>query len=205
MKGNPRSWRSGATAEESHTRRKIQEASKQLIAQQGYGATTMRQVARQVSVKGASLYYHFPGKEAILYAILDEGNRRLLDAAAAAMASGPQDPPSLLRRLVREHIRILATDPEQFMVVSRELKRVKGERRRKIIAQRDQYEAAIQNVLHRGIQDSSFRRFNVKVVSYGIIAFMNGVAFWYRTGGHLSVNKIAEEYSEVLLQGLTSR
>lgn len=183
-------------------RRAIQRAAKELIASQGFTATTIRQIARRVSMKGGSLYYHYTGKNEILFAILDEGNRRLLDAADRVTRSKSRDAPGLLRRLVHEHVRILADDPAQFMVVTRELKRLKGARRGEIMAQRDRYERIIQGVLHQGIRDRTIRRCNVKVVSYGLIAFLNGVASWFNPDGALSIERIADEYADVLLEGL---
>ena len=202
MKPKAQSAGEGTVSGLSLTRRDIKEAAKRLIAVQGYTATTVRQIARKVSMKGGSLYYHFGGKEEILFAILDEGNRLLLDASGQVLKLNLKDAPEVLRRLIQEHIRILAEDPAQFMVVTRELNRLKGERRQRIMAQRDQYEEVIQNVLTKGIKEKSIRPCNVKLVSYGVISFLNGVAFWYRPGGRLSIERIAEEYSQVLLDGL---
>ena len=191
-----------AMNELSLARRDIKEAAKRLIAVQGYTATTVRQIARKVSMKGGSLYYHFGGKEEILFSILDEGNRQLLDATARVLKLDLKDATETLRGLIQVHIRILGEDPAQFMVVTRELNRLKGERRQRIMAQRDKYEGVIRNVLTQGIKEKSIRPCNVKVVSYGVIAFLNGIAFWYRPGGRLSIEQIAEEYSHVLLDGL---
>lgn len=196
--------RPGSEGGLDQTKRRIQQAAKELIASQGYTATTIRQIARRVSMKGGSLYYHYAGKNEILFALLDEGNRRLLNAADRVMKSGLPDAPSLLRGLVYEHVRILAGDPAQFMVVTRELKRLKGGRHREIMTQRDRYERIIQDVLRIGIRERTIRRCNVKVVSYGLIALLNGVASWFNPRGPLSIDRIAEEYAEVLLEGLRS-
>ena len=202
MKPREQGTGDGAMSEMSLTRREIKEAAKRLIAVQGFTATTVRQIARKVSMKGGSLYYHFGGKDEILFSILDEGNRLLLSAAERVLKLNLKDAPTILRRLIQEHIRILAEDPAQFMVVTRELNRLKGEHRQRIMSQRDQYEGVIQEVLIQGIKEKSIRQCNVKVVSYGVIALLNGIAYWYRPDGRLTVERIAEEYSQVLLDGL---
>jgi AcrR family transcriptional regulator len=184
------------------TRREIQDAAKNLIAVQGYASTTVRQIARKVAIKAGSLYYHYGGKDEILFSIFDEGNRRLLEAADRIVQHRAEDAASLLRRLIREHMRVLAADPAQFMVVTRELSRLKGARRQRIMAQREQYEKIVQNVLDRGIREGAFRACDVKLVSFGIIAMLNGVAYWFSPQGKLSVDDIAKEYSRVLLDGL---
>ncbi len=188
--------------EVSATRGEIQEAAKRLIALQGFTATTVRQIARKVKMKAGSLYYHYGGKDEILVDILDEGNRRLLDSANRVLMRNPGDVPSTLRELIHEHIRVLAEDPAQFMVVTRELNRLKGGQRRRIVAQRDQYERVIQGVLVRGIREKSIRPCDVKIASFGLIASLNGVAYWFKPEGRLSIQQIAEEYSGVLLDGL---
>jgi AcrR family transcriptional regulator len=202
MKAREQAGANGSMSEVALTRRDIKEAAKRLIAIQGYGGTTVRQIARKVSMKGGSLYYHFSGKEDILFSILDEGNRLLLDAAEKVLRLNLKDVPSVLRKLIQEHIRILAEDPARFMVVSRELNRLKGERRQRIMAQRDQYEGMIQDLLAKGVKQGSIRPCNAKVVSYGVIALLNGIAYWYKPGGRLSIERIAEEYSQVLLRGM---
>lgn len=192
----------GDANEASATHDEIQEAAKRLFAAQGFTATTVRQIARKVSMKGGSLYYHFGGKDEILLAILDEGNRRLLEAADQVLKRNLTDEPSVLRELIHEHIRILAEDPAQFMVVTRELNRLKGGPRQRIMAQRERYERVIQRVLERGIRKKTIRPCDVKVVSFGLIASLNGVAYWFKPEGRLSIRQIAKEYSRVQLEGL---
>ncbi|MGQ0544935.1 MAG: TetR/AcrR family transcriptional regulator [Betaproteobacteria bacterium] len=184
------------------TRADIKEAAKRLIASQGFAATTMRQIARGASMEGGSLYYHFGGKDEILFTILEEGNRKLLEAAERVLRLKLKDAAAVLQRLIREHVCILAADPEQFMVVTRELHRLRGERRKRIMVQRDQYERLIQGVLRKGIEEGTIRPCDVKIVSYGLIAFLNGVAYWFDPHGRLTIEKIADEYGEVLLRGL---
>lgn len=192
----------GSEGEAAVTRREIKAAAKALFATQGFAATSVRQIARKVSMKAGSLYYHFGGKEEILFAILDEGNRVLLEAGNQVMRAKAKDAPMVLRDLVLQHMRILAADPEQFMVVTRELNRLKGDRKRKIMTQREQYERMIQGLLSRGIKEGTFRNCDVKVVSFGLIAMLNGVAYWFRRQGKLSMDQIAEQYSRTLLDGL---
>ncbi|MDP1940010.1 MAG: helix-turn-helix domain-containing protein, partial [Gallionella sp.] len=43
----------------------------QLFRQQGYSATTLRQIAEKAGMKAGSIYYHFDSKTAILDEILE--------------------------------------------------------------------------------------------------------------------------------------
>jgi len=57
---------------ELSTKEKILESAIHLFAAQGYTETTMRELAAVVGIKEASLYNHFPSKNAILEYILAE-------------------------------------------------------------------------------------------------------------------------------------
>lgn len=53
------------------TRAHILEVANELFAQQGYDATSLRQIADRVGVTKAALYYHFSSKEELLVALLE--------------------------------------------------------------------------------------------------------------------------------------
>ena len=54
------------------TRESIVAAAMRLIERQGYDALTIRNVAAELGVKSASLYWHFPTKEALVDRLADE-------------------------------------------------------------------------------------------------------------------------------------
>jgi AcrR family transcriptional regulator len=54
------------------TRERILAEALSLFAESGYGGASMRELARRVGVRESSLYNHFPGKAAILEAIVSE-------------------------------------------------------------------------------------------------------------------------------------
>ena len=58
--------------EKTTTRQKILDSATQLFAIKGYTETTIRELAAVVGVKEASIYNHFPSKNAILECILEE-------------------------------------------------------------------------------------------------------------------------------------
>jgi AcrR family transcriptional regulator len=53
------------------TRQDILDASLALFAERGYDKTSLREIAEQVGVTKAALYYHFPSKEQILVALFE--------------------------------------------------------------------------------------------------------------------------------------
>jgi len=54
------------------TRELAQQVALRLFTEQGYEATSLRQIADELGINKASLYYYFDGKEAILRSLLDQ-------------------------------------------------------------------------------------------------------------------------------------
>lgn len=182
-------------------RREITAAAKRLFAEQGFAATTIRQIAARADLEGGSLYYHFPDKMEILFSILEDGNQQLLDLADRVLEAD-SGVPERLRELILGHVKILADDPTLFMVVVRELNQLSGPRRDRIMAQRKLYERMVQELLTAGIREGTLRAFDVKVVGFGLIALLNGVAFWFRPTGSATLEQVGEEYVRAFLGGL---
>ncbi|MCU1515143.1 MAG: TetR family transcriptional regulator, partial [Microbacteriaceae bacterium] len=53
----------------TETRALVQETALRLFTEQGYEATSLRQIADEVGINKASLYYYFDSKQAILEAV----------------------------------------------------------------------------------------------------------------------------------------
>lgn len=55
------------------TRRRILEVAEFLLAERGYAGTKLHEIAQRVGVQKASLFHHFPSKEDLYHAVLEEG------------------------------------------------------------------------------------------------------------------------------------
>jgi AcrR family transcriptional regulator len=77
-RGRPR----GRTAEGEATRTRLYETAVQLIGEQGYAATTLRDVATRAGVSAGLLYRYFPSKRSVVLALYDELSDRFARDAA---------------------------------------------------------------------------------------------------------------------------
>ena len=68
-----------AGAEAADTKSKILDAAYRRLAQQGYAALSVREIARDAGVNHALINYHFRTKDQLVIAVLDEANRQLLE------------------------------------------------------------------------------------------------------------------------------
>ncbi|MEV3965685.1 TetR/AcrR family transcriptional regulator [Nocardia sp. NPDC050193] len=91
---------SGIDNRRTDTRDRILSVALRLFAEQGYANTTLREIAEELGVTKAALYFHFKTKEDILAAIL-RGHLDRLDALvdAAPHPSTPAGREEFLRRI----------------------------------------------------------------------------------------------------------
>ncbi|MFD1538573.1 TetR/AcrR family transcriptional regulator [Nonomuraea guangzhouensis] len=81
----------GTRRKGSQTRADIQEAALSLFTERGYDATSMREIAEQLGITKAALYYHFDSKEAVIRSLFTD-HLRALDELLDWAAEQPHSP-----------------------------------------------------------------------------------------------------------------
>ncbi len=56
----------------AQTKRRAQQAALELFSRNGYDSTSMREIAAELGVTKAALYYHFAGKEDIVHSLVED-------------------------------------------------------------------------------------------------------------------------------------
>ena len=92
-------------------------ATRDLLVREGYGSLTMRKIARRVGCSVGSLYLHFEGKDALLYALLDTGYGRLQEAMDAVSTEVPAAAADRLRHLIRAYLDFGLANPEYYEIL----------------------------------------------------------------------------------------
>ena len=87
------------------TRDRILDAAEALFAERGFAGTSVRDIASNVGLTAASLYNHFPSKDALYAAVLERGIRPLIELLRDR-PSGPPAPDAAeqLVAAVMEHL-----------------------------------------------------------------------------------------------------
>ncbi len=182
-------------------REKILSAAVQLFAQYGYHAATMRDIARITGIQAASIYHHYPSKQALLVEIMDT-HMRNLNANLQRIMHETSSIEQQLHEAIANHIRLHTTYKAEFFIIDTEIRALEEEQRNVILPLRDQYEMLLQSLLQEGMEQGIFRRVDIKVASYALIAMCTEVATWFRPDGRLSVQQVIEIYTQMIADGL---
>ena len=189
---------------EATRRRQIENVASTLFRENGYAATSVRDIARALDLQGASLYSHVASKEEVLWSIVDRASsafeRRADQGVAPLGAVGARD---RVAALVRGHVLVVAQDPEQASVFVREWRHLSSERREAILARRDAYEGRLRALIADGMATGDFAIVDPALATTFLLTAMNGICGWYRPGGRLSPEQLADAYVDLALRSLT--
>jgi AcrR family transcriptional regulator len=190
-------------------RQAIEDVASDLFRERGYAATSIRDIARALSVQGASLYAHVTSKEDVLWAIVDRAAGRFEAAAdraeREAEARRPGDPAEAIAALVRAHVEVLTADVDEAGVFVSEWRSLGPERRAEILARRDAYERRFRTRIAEGIAVGAFGLTDPAVASSALLSAVNGVATWYDPAGRLPASRIADHLVDLILRMLSSQ
>jgi AcrR family transcriptional regulator len=99
------------------TRARILDAAIALVARNGYVATSMSDLATAIRMTQGALYWHFPNKEALLVAAVDELQRRLVNELARAASDDASRSTDLLGVLIERVADVAAEFPTYFRFI----------------------------------------------------------------------------------------
>ena len=176
-------------------------AAVQLFAEYGYHAAPLRDIARIAGIQAASIYHHYPSKQALLVEIMETYMQRLI-ANLERILLEYENPVQRLNEAVANHIRMHTTHKNEFFIIDTEIRALEDKNRPDILALRKRYEVLVQEILRNGMERNVFRQSDVKVASYAIIAMCTEVATWFRLDGRLSTQQVILLYCQLITDGL---
>lgn len=181
----------------------IRQAAVRLFYRHGYEATTQRDIAAEVGIKVGSLYNHISSKEELLFSIMHDINRDLLEVAQRTFAAHT-DPVERMRAAVELHVSFHVARAQEVFIGNSELRSLPPVKRAAVIDQRDAYERMLREIVEHGVNAGVFHVADARLVTYAIVAIGTHVADWYRPDGRLGVDEIASVYSDFVLRSLVN-
>jgi TetR/AcrR family transcriptional regulator, cholesterol catabolism regulator len=185
-------------------RQAIEDVASALFHEHGYAGTSVRDIARALDIRGASLYAHIASKEDVLLAIVERAAstfEQMADRAIAATAGAGVR--ARLDALVQSHVRVITAEPELASVFVNEWRHLAPQRRQLILLRRDAYQERFHDVISNGIESGDFAATDPALAATFILTALNGIASWYSPLGRLDVDSIASHYAALALAALT--
>jgi tetracycline repressor-like protein len=131
-----------------------------------------------------------------------ETHMRQLNSNLEHILDAQADPYKRLYDAVANHIHLHTRYKAEFFIIDTEIRSLEGENHTYIISLRDHYEELVQELLLDGMEKNIFRPYDVKVLSYAIIAMCTEVSTWFKPDGRLGVQQVIDIYSQMISQGI---
>lgn len=183
------------------TRDDILDAAAQVFRQKGFHGASMADIAQSVDLKKASLYHHVSSKQEILLALLDRA-LELLFEQIDAIAKQPMPADKKLHLMVQVYLRLLAENSDLSTVLLFEHRSLEPAQHKRHIPNRDRFESLWRDVLDDGVRSGLFNCSDTGLAVRALMGILNWTLTWYRPDGLLTIEQVAEHYTELLLYGL---
>jgi len=183
------------------TREDILEAAAQVFRQKGFHGASMNDIAEVVNLQKASLYHHVSSKQEILLEILDRALELLLERISPiAIQNSSAD--KKIRLMIREYLSILVENIDLAAVLLFEHRALERKQHARHIPNRDKFETLWRDVIAEGVRAKLFERHDPALATRALFGAMNWTITWYHPDGDLTIEQIADQYSNLLLNGL---
>lgn len=169
----------------------------------GYSQSTLEDVAAEVGINRATLYYYVGTKEELLVALLQqpmEALRTRLEEVADRDISATER----LAAALREYVRTMEELPELFVFLGENVHNVmSGPEAERLREDADRWGRALTRVIVSGVDSGEFRNdIDPQVAVLGITGMYNWIHRWYRSDGRRSLAEIGEIFLEMALSAL---
>ena len=175
----------------------------ELFNRQGYDATSVGDIARELGLSKSTIYHHVPSKEHLLAAALDEA----LDALSGALeraASEPDTAEDRLRHAVEASVQILAAHLPAVTL----LLRVRGNSPVELdaLARRRRIDDQLAGLVQAAVDEGALRDdIPAEVISRLLFGTVNSLVEWYDPDGPMDAPTLAVAVSRLAFEGLRRR
>lgn len=189
--------------DDGNRRHALLKAAAQLFRRKGFAATTTRDIAAAAGMQSGSPFYHFKSKDALLFAVMEEGMHTALTHQHAAISQpgyAELPPASQLAALVRTHFAGLLGPGNDFVPVMLYEWRSLNSRQRKLLAQLiADYEALWMPVLET-LHARGELKAPVKLARLLMLGAMNWSVQWFDARKGASVQELGEAAMALFLK-----
>jgi len=186
------------------TPERVLDAAATLFWKKGYAATTTREIAAAVGIQQASLYYHVPSKEGLLYQLCVSSMERLLGDVQLAV-SRHTDPLERLQALIRAHLTTLLQHQVRHVTMLTQLRALSERHRDEVLGLRKKYANLVRSILEDAQAARTIRTdIPSKYLYLALLNVLNRAVVWFRRDQGLTADELAGLFSPIFLDGAIS-
>lgn len=172
----------------------------ELFLEQSYGRTAMTDIADRLRITKPALYHYFRNKDDILLECYRWGCmliRERLDEIAARSGTGLDK----VAAFIRSYAAVITVDFGRA-VIRLDDGELSPDARVEVRSYKREIDHRLRLFIEQGIEDGSIAPCDAKVAAFTIAGALNWTCMWYKPGGGLSPEEIAESIAATFTRGL---
>ncbi len=179
----------------------ILKTAARLFREKGFGGSSMRDLAEQVGMEAASLYYHIGSKDEILEKIC-------FDIACTYIShldeieQSEENYLDKLKSLIRLHVRMMITNGPEVSVTNHDWKYLNNPKLSEFKELRKRYENRLEVLVENGIDAGELAEVNPAIAVYTMLSSLRWIEFWWKPQRGISAKELENSIITILLNGL---
>ena len=195
--------------DEGNRRQQLIGAAARLFRRQGFDGTSTRDIALASGMQSGSPFYHFENKQALLFAVMQEGLVRAIDTQAQTLQAlrhsrleaglPPPDAKAQFSCLLQRHFEVLLGEGSDFIpVMLYEFRSISDAQRQVINELQRQYESAWLPIL-QALHEQGAIKAPIKLARLLIFGALNWSVKWYQAEGGATQDQLCEAALQLFL------
>ena len=184
------------------TRATLLNVATNLFYQKGYPNTTIREIGQKANISNSIIYHYFKDKEEMLFEIIQVSSTDLINALVKIQQE-VKDPVECLKEMLKTHMVAwcLKRKKETKIIVADDYWLTGKRREANRVTQRQIYKLYL-NKLEELSRKRLLKPVDLKVLAFTIFGAINSFFRWYREGGSLSKDDVADNVIDIMFRGL---
>ncbi len=170
---------------------RLLQAAATLFKEKGYERTTVRDLGKAVGIQSGSLFHHYPNKEAILRAVMEETILLNTELMKAALMSSQKPEDKVLALIQCELQSVLGETGAAMTVLVYEWRSLNEENQQHILTLRGIYEDLWISALSEA-KDAGVVVIDPFVLRRLLTGALSWTVNWYRQEGDLTIDQLAQ-------------
>ena len=171
-----------------------------LFKEKGYSAVTMRDIAKAMGIKAASLYNHINSKQEILTYIIISLAEEFTQGMNSIKLSN-KNSIEKLKQIVSLHVNITINNTNGMASLNNDWMHLKDQKDY-YLTLRVNYENSYRDIINKGIKKKEIINLNPDIMLFSILSTLRSLYLWIPKKEDLDPNELATSLSNVLLHGI---
>ena len=171
-----------------------------LFEKKGYSAVTMRDLAKAMGIKAASLYNHINSKQEILKEIIISLAEEFTEGMKQIKAS-PGSSIDKLKEIVKLHVNITSKNTYGMASLNNDWMHLE-EKLEYYLKLRSNYEDEFRDIIIEGINNNEIVDSNVDITLFSMLSTLRSLYLWIPQKEDLNPDELAKNLSDVLINGI---